>query len=88
MLKRDALTRSVAAYEKMASYRVQQFATAATFEIADLYASLSRSLIESERPEGLSDMELEQYHKAISLQPTIAYSYLVDCLHVNACVLP
>lgn len=59
--KRDALTRCVAAYEKMASYGVQQFATAATFEIADLYAALSRSLLESERPAGLSDMELEQY---------------------------
>lgn len=59
--KRDALKRCVAAFEKMAGYGVQQFVTAATFEIADLYAALSRSLLESERPAGLSDLELEQY---------------------------
>ena len=59
--KRDALKRCVAAFEKMAGYGVAQFATAATFEIADLYAALSRSLLESERPRGLSELELEQY---------------------------
>ena len=45
----------------MAGYGVRKFATAATFEIADLYAALSRSLLESERPGGLSELELEQY---------------------------
>jgi len=59
--KRDALKRSIAAFEKMAGYGVRKFATAATFEIADLYAALSRSLLESERPAGLSELELEQY---------------------------
>jgi tetratricopeptide (TPR) repeat protein len=59
--KRDALKRCIAAFEKMAGYGVAQFATAATFEIADLYAALSRSLLESERPASLSDLELEQY---------------------------
>jgi outer membrane protein assembly factor BamD (BamD/ComL family) len=59
--KRDALKRCIAAFEKMAGYGVRKFATAATFEIADLYAALSRSLLESERPAGLNELELEQY---------------------------
>jgi TolA-binding protein len=59
--KQSALTESVAAYQKVAEYEVAEFATAATFRIADLYASLSRSLLDSERPAGLNELELEQY---------------------------
>jgi hypothetical protein len=59
--KQAALLRTIAAFEKAAGYGVQQFATASTFQIADLYAALSRSLLESERPAGLSALELEQY---------------------------
>ncbi len=59
--KQKALKSAVASFEKVADYGVQQFATAATYEIADIYASLSESLLNSDRPKGLSEMELEQY---------------------------
>ena len=48
-------------HERVASYRVGEFATAATFQIADIYASLSLAIYKSDRPAKLSELELEQY---------------------------
>ncbi|MEZ5557335.1 MAG: tetratricopeptide repeat protein [Pseudomonadales bacterium] len=59
--KQEALKRTVKAYEATAAYKVAQFATASTFHIADLYASLSTAIMQSDRPAGLSELELEQY---------------------------
>jgi hypothetical protein len=59
--KQQALKDAIAAYEKAAGYGVAEFATAPTYQIADIYAALSRGLMASTRPKGLSDMELEQY---------------------------
>jgi len=59
--KQKSLQRTVKAYEALASYQVAEFATAATFQIANLYASLSAAIMASDRPDGLSELELEQY---------------------------
>lgn len=59
--KQKALTSTVKAFEAVADYQVAGFSTASTFRIADLYASLSRSIMDSDRPKGLSELELEQY---------------------------
>ena len=59
--KQRALQRAVAAYEALAGYGLVEFATVSTFEIADLYRNLSGAIMASDRPGGLSDLELEQY---------------------------
>ncbi len=59
--KQQALTRTVKAYEAVADYQVSRFSTASTFQIANLYASLSSSIMDSDRPDNLSELELEQY---------------------------
>lgn len=59
--KKKALKSSLAAYKKVSDYEVQEFATQATFNIAEIYAGLSKDLMDSERPKGLSELELEQY---------------------------
>ena len=55
------VTRTVKAYEAVAGYQVVRFSTASTYQIANLYATLSRSIMESDRPENLNELELEQY---------------------------
>ncbi len=50
--KQQALKETIAAYERAASYGVAEFATASTYQIADIYAALSRELMASARPEG------------------------------------
>ncbi|HTK97300.1 MAG TPA: tetratricopeptide repeat protein [Pseudomonadales bacterium] len=59
--KQQALKDAITAYEQAAHYGVAEFATASTYQIADIYAALSRQLMASTRPQGLSEMELEQY---------------------------
>ena len=59
--KQKALKRTVTAFEAVAEYQVAGFSTASTFQIADLYTSLSRSIMASDRPGNLSELELEQY---------------------------
>lgn len=59
--KQDSMQRTVQAFEAVAEYQVAEFATAATFQIADLYAALSTEIMASDRPAELSELELEQY---------------------------
>ena len=59
--KQRALRQAVDAYEALADYGVAEFTTASTFAIADLYRGLSQAIMASDRPGGLSALELEQY---------------------------
>ena len=59
--KQQALKRTVKAFERVAEYQVTDYATASTFHIADLYAALSKEIMNSDRPDNLSELELEQY---------------------------
>ena len=38
-----------------------EFTTQASFRIGEIYAQLSRDLMDSQRPNGLDELELEQY---------------------------
>lgn len=60
--KQRALKKTLRAFEDVAQYEVAQYTTAATFEIADLYSVLSKSIMASDRPQNLSELELEQYN--------------------------
>jgi tetratricopeptide (TPR) repeat protein len=59
--KQTVLKRTVNAFERVADYQVVEFSTASTFHIADVYAALSKEIINSDRPKGLSELELDQY---------------------------
>jgi len=59
--KKVALKRTLDAYQRTAKMEVQEFTTAATFQIAEIYGELSRDLMASERPAGMDELELEEY---------------------------
>jgi hypothetical protein len=59
--KQKALLRTVKSFERVAGYQVAEFASAATFQIADLYTALAKAIMTSDRPDNLSELELEQY---------------------------
>jgi cellulose synthase operon protein C len=46
---------------KAAGYGFAETTTAATFELGSVYQNFGRSLLESERPRNLGQLELEQY---------------------------
>ena len=55
-------------FGKLFDYEVGEVAAAATYYLAEIYADFSRALMQSERPEGLTPMELEDYELAIEEQ--------------------
>ncbi|MDQ2076649.1 tetratricopeptide repeat protein [Marinimicrobium sp. ABcell2] len=59
--KRAALERALKDQQAVAAYGVAEFTTQASHRMGAIYHHLSRDLMESERPQGLSLLELEQY---------------------------
>jgi cellulose synthase operon protein C len=66
--KRKALEAAMDGYKKAAAYNVAEVTTASTFEIAELYRSLSKDVMNSERPKGLKGDELEEYNSLLEEQ--------------------
>lgn len=59
--KKSAMQDSVKLFGQSAEYGHEEFVTNATYYIGEIYRDFSVALLESERPKGLSDDELEQY---------------------------
>lgn len=59
--KQKALKTAITAYQQVAEYQVADLLTASTYQIANIYTSLAGSIMGSDRPPGLSALELEQY---------------------------
>jgi tetratricopeptide (TPR) repeat protein len=79
--KKTAMEASLSAYARAAGYGVAEVTTAATYAMADLYRDLGRSLLESERPPGLSAEELEQYGLLLEEQ---AYPFEEKAIGIHA----
>lgn len=59
--KKNALQKALNLYGRAASYGIPDTATEATYSIADIYYTFSKSLLDSERPKNLNAAELDQY---------------------------
>ena len=66
--KRDLMKTATQEFSRLMDYELGEFTAAATFYLAEIYAHFSKALMASERPEGLSPSELEQYDLAIEEQ--------------------
>jgi len=66
--KRDLMKRATDAFSKLMDYEIGEITAAGTFYLGEIYAHFSKALMESERPEGLNSLELEQYNLAIEDQ--------------------
>jgi TolA-binding protein len=66
--KRDLMKASMQEFNKLLDYEVGEVTAAATFYLAEINAHFSKALMQSERPAGLSALELEQYELAIEEQ--------------------
>jgi TolA-binding protein len=67
-LKKAKMEDVLKAYTAAADYGVADVATAAAYQIAELYRDFGRALLESQRPKGLSKIELEQYNVLLEEQ--------------------
>ncbi len=66
--KQNRMKEAVQAFNQLIDYEVGDVTAAATFYLAEIYAHFSKSLMTSERPEGLTPLEMEQYELAIEEQ--------------------
>jgi len=66
--KKDAMKTAKEQLEKLFDYEVGDVTSAATYYLADMYYNFSRALVESERPDGMNDLEKEQYELSIEEQ--------------------
>ncbi len=60
-IKKEKMEAALQAYGTAAEFGVADVTTAATYQMAKIYSDLSRDLLESQRPEGLTPEEREQY---------------------------
>ena len=66
--KRELMDAALQAFEDLLPYEVGEVTTAATFHMAEIYSSFSRSLLDSERPTDLSAAELVEYEEVLEEQ--------------------
>lgn len=59
--KKQAMERTIAAYNQCNGYAVEQFITLCSYRLGLVYQQFSADLMASERPRGLDAMALEQY---------------------------
>jgi len=59
--KKTLMQKSIDAYNKALKYQVAEVTTEATFQIAEIYHNFANSLLNSQRPKGLNEEELEEY---------------------------
>lgn len=64
-VKKSLMGEALSSFESLVSYGVGDVTAAATYYLAEIYGHFSDSLIESERPEGLSAEELTAYELVI-----------------------
>ena len=66
--KQQLMKVAIKEFTALLDYEVGEVTAAATFYLAEIYADLSEALMESERPDDLSPLELEQYELALEDQ--------------------
>jgi tetratricopeptide (TPR) repeat protein len=66
--KKQAMETALAGYKAVLTYNISTTTTAATYEMAELYRTLGRDLLASERPANLSAEEREQFDSLLEEQ--------------------
>lgn len=78
--KRARMKTATATFSQLVDYEIGEITAAATFYLAEIHADFSKALTTSERPEGLSPMEREQYELGIEEQ---AYPFEEKAIQVH-----
>jgi tetratricopeptide (TPR) repeat protein len=78
--KKKNMKTAIDKYNKLIDYEVSEVTAAATYQLAEIYFHFSRALMESERPDGLNELELEQYNLVLEEQ---AYPFEEKAIDVH-----
>ncbi len=83
-VKKQAMEDALQAYRGTAEYGVAAVTTAATYHTAQIYAEFGGALLQSERPKGLSEIELEQYNVLLEEQAYPFEEQAISLYEANA----
>jgi hypothetical protein len=78
--KKKSMKAAIDKYNKLIDYEVSEVTAAATYQLAEIYFHFSHALMESERPAGLNELELEQYNLVLEEQ---AYPFEEKAINVH-----
>ena len=78
--KQDLMKKTIKEFNSLMDYEMEDVTTAAIFYLAEIYGHFSKALMTSERPEGLTPLELEDYELAIEEQ---AYPFEEKAIEVH-----
>ena len=84
IVKRNALETAMDGYKRAADYQVAEVTTAATYEMAELYRTLAKDLLASERPKNLKGPELEEYNALLEEQVFPFEEQAIKAHEINA----
>lgn len=83
-VKKSLMQRALTAFELAGAYKVEEVTTAATYYSAMIYYDFSRALLQSDRPEGLTQEELAQYEVLLEEQAFPFEEQAIDLFELNA----
>ncbi len=86
--KREALDNALASFNKVISYGVRDYVTEANHRLGELYLTLAKDLMDSERPDGLSALEATQYDILLEEQAFPFEEKAIDVYELNAARIP
>ncbi|MBN1276908.1 MAG: tetratricopeptide repeat protein, partial [Deltaproteobacteria bacterium] len=66
--KKDLMKNTISQFNRLMDYETGEITAAATYYLAEIYGNFSISLMDSERPGNLDELELEQYELALEEQ--------------------
>jgi tetratricopeptide (TPR) repeat protein len=82
--KRNALEAAMDGYKRAAEYQVAEVTTAATYEMAELYSTLAKDIMGSQRPSNLKGDALEEYNSLLEEQVFPFEEQAIKAHEVNA----
>ncbi|MFT5082178.1 MAG: TolA-binding protein [Lentisphaeria bacterium] len=82
--KRAALDSTLGVYKRVLSYGIAEFATNANHKIGEIYGQLSKDLLDSQRPNGLDALALDQYEVLLEEQALPFEDKAIEILSANA----
>ncbi len=81
--KKTALKSIVTQLEALSTYNDSVIMSAATYQIASIYRTLARDVLNSERPDSLSELQLEQYNILLEEQAYPFEEQAMDIFNIN-----
>jgi tetratricopeptide (TPR) repeat protein len=87
-LKKSLMQDALNVYATAAAFGVAEVTTAATFRLGEVYQQFSKDLMESERPDGLDQLALEQYELLLEEQTYPFEEKAIELFEANVSRVP